>query len=106
MLLFNKSYSFDDESEDDWSDSGYAGTCNFPFRFYESVGCVGDSVGSVSGMGSSIFSLSGIESIGDVFLLVVFIPKEIWFKGGRLIEIFWRPKSLFSLLVSKSVFEL
>ena len=37
----------DDESEDDGSDSGSVGTCNFSFRFEESVGRVGDSVGRV-----------------------------------------------------------
>ena len=73
-----------------------------------SVGCVGDSVvridksvGCVIGVGSGIFVLTGIKSIGDVVPLVVFVPKVVESKGGRLIEIFWRPKSWFSLLVSK-----
>ena len=38
------------------------------------------------------FFLTGIESIGDVVPLVVFLPKGADSKGGRLIEIFWHPK--------------
>ena len=34
-----------------------------------------------------------IESIGDVFLLVVFLLIGVESKGSRLIEIFWRPRS-------------
>ena len=34
-----------------------------------------------------------IESIGDVVPLVVFVPMVIDSKGGRRIEIFWRPKA-------------
>ena len=85
-------------SENDGSDSGSAGTCEFPFRFDESVNYVGDSVGCVeksfgcvSDVGCVIF-LTGIESIGDVVPLVVFLPKGADSKGGRLIEIFWHPK--------------
>ena len=37
----------------------------------------------------------GIESIGDVVLLVVLVPKGFKSKGGRLIEIFWRPNTDF-----------
>ena len=79
----------DDESNDDGSDSGSSGTCAFKFRFDESVGSVGGSVGRsdkfvgrVRGMGSGVFVLKGIESIGDVFLLVMFVPKVIESKGG------------------------
>ena len=70
------------------------------FRFDESVGRVGDSVGCVAnfvvldcGVGSGVFVPTGIESIGDVFPLVLFVPKGVKSKGSRLIEIFWRPKS-------------
>ena len=54
---------------------------------------VGKSVGGVSGVGSGIFVPTGIKSIGDVDLLFVFVPKGVDSKGGRLIELFWRPKS-------------
>ena len=68
----------------------------FTFRFDESVGsdgdsvgCVGESVGRVSGVGSGVFVPTGIDSIGGIVLLVVFLPKGVEYKGGRLIEIFW-----------------
>ena len=67
--------------------------------------CSGKPVGSVIGVGSGYFVPTGIESIGDVVLLCVFVPRVVEFKGGWLIEIFWRPKSWFTaplLLVSKS----
>ena len=46
-MSFDESDLLDDESDDDESDSRSAGMCTFPFRFDESVGCVGDSVGCV-----------------------------------------------------------
>ena len=100
MVSFDESYLFDDDSDDDGSDSGSAGMCSFPFRFDESVGRVGEYVGHVeeyigpvSDVGSGVFVLTGIEIFGDVVLLVVFVPKGVKSKGGRLIEICWRPKS-------------
>ena len=52
----------DDESDDDGSDSGSAGMCDFTFRFEDSVGRadnsvgrVDDSVGRVRGVGSRNF---------------------------------------------------
>ena len=82
MVSFDKSDSFDDESENDGSDSGSAGTCNFPFCFDEFVGRVGDSVvhvekyvGRVNSMGSGVFALIGIESIDEVVPLVLFVSK-------------------------------
>ena len=86
LLSFDALYIFDDESDDDESGSGSHGTCAFPF-------CYGNSVGSVSGLGSGVFVLTVIESIDDVFPLVMLIPKGVEPKGGRLIELFWRPKS-------------
>ena len=71
----------------------------FPF-------CSGNYVDSVSDVGSGVFVLTGIESIGDVVTLVVFVPRGVKSKCGRFIEIFWLPESWFSLLVSKSVFAL
>ena len=100
FLLSDESDSLDDESEGDGSDSGSAGKCAFHFRFEESVahvdkssGCVDESVGLVCDVGSRIFVLIGIESFGDNFPLVVFVPIGLESKGGRLIEIFWPPKS-------------
>ena len=93
MVLLDKSDSVDDKSDDDGSGSGSAGTCTFPFHFDESVGRVGESVDRVSGVSLAFFFPKGIESIGDVFLLVVFVPKGFEFKGGLLIEIFWHLKS-------------
>ena len=92
LLSFDELYLFDDESDDDGSGSGSADTCDFPFCSDESVGSVGKSVGRVSGMGSVIFVPTGIDLIGDIFLLVVFVPKGVESKGGRLIEIFFRSK--------------
>ena len=83
----------DDESDDDGSDSGYAGTCTFTFRFEDSVGCVDDYVGGVYGMGYDVFVPIGIESIVEIVMLVVFVPIGVKYKGGQLIVIFWRPKS-------------
>ena len=72
----------DDESDADGSDSGSAGTCAFPFRFEESIGCVYNSIGRVCGVGSGIFVLTGIKSIGGVIPLVVFVPKGVESKGS------------------------
>ena len=93
MLSSKKSDSLNDESENDGSDSGSDGTCNFLFRFEESIGRVDDSVGYVCGVVSGVFVLIVIESIDNVVLLVVSIPIGVDSKGGQLIEIFWRPKS-------------
>ena len=89
LVSFNELYSFYDESDYDGSDSGSSGTCPFPFRFDDFVGCVGDfvgrvgeSVGRVSDMGSVVFVLTGINSIGDFVLLVLFVPKGVDSKGG------------------------
>ena len=89
MVSFDESDSFDDDSGIDWSDSGSTGTCNFPFRFDGSVSHVRDSVGRVdeylghvSGVGSSVYVLTGIKSIGDVVPFVVFVPKGVESKGG------------------------
>ena len=64
----------DDDSDDDGSDSGFACTRAFLFCFGESVFCVDDSVGCGGGMGYGIFVPIGIESIGDIVPLVVFVP--------------------------------
>ena len=73
-----------------------------PFHFHfeysvghvdESVGRVDDYVGRVCGVGSGVCFSMVIKSIGEVVLLVMFVPVGVEYKGGRLIEIFWRPKS-------------
>ena len=90
---------FLNESDNDETVSGSPGTCDFPFYS-------GHSVGRVSGVGYGIFVLTGIESIGDVFVLLVSIPRGVEFKVGLLIGSFWQPKSLstiFSFLVSNSL---
>ena len=66
---------------------------NFTFCFEDYAGPVDDFVGCVCGVGSSVFVSIGIESNCDVILLVVFAPIRVEFKGDRLIELFWRPKS-------------
>ena len=86
LLSFDELDFFDDESDDDGSGSGSPGTCAFPF-------CSGNSSGSFSGVGSGVFVLTGIDSIDDVVLLVVFVPRGAESKVVRLIELFWRPKS-------------
>ena len=93
MISANESDLLNDKSDDDGSDSGSAGTCTFTFRFEESVGCVESPISRVCGVGSSVFVPIGIDSIGDIVPLVVFVPIGVESKGGRLIEIFWRPRS-------------
>ena len=82
MVSFDKLASFNDDSDNYESDSGSAGTCGLPFFFNESVGRVGKSIGRVSGVGCVVFVLTRIESIGDVVLLVVFVPKVVESKSG------------------------
>ena len=74
----------------DCSDFGSSGTCAFPY-------CFDDSVGRVSGVGSSVFVPVLVGSNFDVVTLVVFVLMGVKSKGGGLIKIFWRPKSGFSL---------
>ena len=89
-ISFDKLFLFDDESGDGGSGSGSPGTCAFTFCSDKSVGCVYKYFGTVRGVGSGILVLTGIKSIGDVVPLVVFAPKGVESKGGRLIKIFLR----------------
>ena len=57
------------------------------------VSRVDDSVGCVCGVGFGVFVLIVIESNVYVVLLVVFKKIGVKYKGGRLIELFWCPKS-------------
>ena len=84
MLSFDKLDFFDDESDDDGSGSVSLGTYNFQF-------CSVDSVGRVNGVGSGFFVMNGIKSIGYVIPSVVFVPRGVESKVGRLIELFWHP---------------
>ena len=86
LLFFNELYLFDDESDDDGSESGSPGTCKFSF-------CSGNFVGRFNGVGSGVFVTTGIESIGGIVPFIVFVTKSVDFKGCQLIEIFWRPES-------------
>ena len=70
--------------------------CAFPLRFEKYVG-------SVSVLGSTIFAPTGVKSKGDDFVSGILVPTGVKSKGGKLIEIFWRLNSLFSLQICKSV---
>ena len=76
MISVEKLYIFDDEFEYDGSGSGSPSTCDFPF-------CYGNSVGCVSGVGSGVFVPTGIDSIGDVVPLVVFVPRDDLLRENR-----------------------
>ena len=67
LLSFDELDLLNDEYDNDVSGSGSPDTCAFLF-------CYGNSVGGVSDVGSCVFVLTGIESIGDVVPLVVFVP--------------------------------
>ena len=71
-MSFNQ-LDFFDESGYDWSGYGSPG---------KSIDSAGGSIGSVSGKGFGDFVLTGIESLGDVFQLVMFMPKGVGSKGG------------------------
>ena len=85
FLFLSGLFFFDDYSDNDGSGSGSYGTCPFPF-------CSSNYVGCVSGVVSWVFVPTGIESIGDVVPLVVFVPIGVDSKIGRFIEIFSRLK--------------
>ena len=92
LVSFDKLYLFDDEFDNDGYVSGSPGTFAFPFSSNKSVGSAGESVGNVSGIGFGDFFLTGIESLGDIFSLVIFVPRVVDSKGVQLIESFWRPQ--------------
>ena len=83
LLSSDESDFFNDESDDDGSESGSAGTCAFPF-------CSDDSVGHFSGMGTNIFVPTGIESNCDVGTFVLSVLIGVESKGGRLIKMLLR----------------
>ena len=75
LLSLDELDCFYDESGNDGSGSGSPGTCAFPFCSGKSVGSLGKSVGSVHGVGSGVFVLAGIESIGDIVPFLLFVPR-------------------------------
>ena len=82
LVSFDELYFFGSESDNDGSGSGSPGTCAFPFCSEKCFGSVGESVGSVSGVGSGDFVPTGIESLGDLVPLFVFLPRGVESKGG------------------------
>ena len=85
FLSSDKSYSLDDESAYDGSDSGSSGTYYFPtfaLRFDDFVGCV-------SGLGYGIFVPTGVKSKCGILDFGLFVPKGVKSKGSQLIEMFW-----------------
>ena len=91
MLLLYKSYSLNDESDNDWSDLGSSGT-----YYFRAISLhFDDSVGSGSDLGSDGFVPTGVESKCDIFTFDVLVPIGFKSKGGRLIEMFWHSNSLF-----------
>ena len=75
LVSFNKLDLFG-ESDNDRSGSGLSG----------------QSVGSAGDVGFGNFVPTGIKSLGDVVPLVVFVPRGVESKCGRLIGSFWRQK--------------
>ena len=98
-LSLNESESLDDDYDDHGLNSGSSGTysfCAFSLRFY-------NSVGSVSVLGSGVFSPIGVEYKWGIFTFYIFVPIGVESKGGRLVEMFWRSNSLFSFQIIDSV---
>ena len=75
LVSFNELDLFD-ESDDFWSGSVSPGKY----------------VGSACGVGFGNFFSNGIESLGNLVPLVVFIPRIVKSKGCQLIESFFRSK--------------
>ena len=71
LYLFNK-------SDNDGSGSGSPG---------KPIGIADESVGSVSGVGFGNFVPTGIESLGEVFQLVLFVPRGVKSKGDQLLGV-------------------
>ena len=85
-MSLDQLYFFGGECDNDGSGSGSPGTFNFSFF------STGEYVGIVLGVGSGDFVPTGIDSLVDIVQLVVFVPRGVESKGGRLIESFWCPK--------------
>ena len=72
---WEKSYSLDDESDDDGSVSGSSGMCFFPLRF-------DNYVGHVSGLGYVVFVTTRVDSKCGVFAFIMFVPIGVKSKVG------------------------
>ena len=81
LVSFKELYFFD-ESDNNGSGFGSAGTFAFPFSSVKSVCSAGEYIGSVSGVVSGSFVLIAIESVGDVVPLVMFVQRGVGSKGG------------------------
>ena len=66
MVSFDELYLFDHESNYFGSGYGSPDACAIPSYSVKAVGSVGKSIGHVYGMGSGVFVLIVIESIGDL----------------------------------------
>ena len=60
---------------------------------------VDKSVGSVSVLGSENFAPTGVKSKVDIFASDIFVPTGVEYKGGRLLDMFWRSNSLLSFQI-------
>ena len=70
ILFLLRFFFFGDESDNNGSGSGSPDMCDFPF-------CSGNYVGRVIRVGYGVFVPTGIKSIGDVVMLVVFVPRGV-----------------------------
>ena len=86
LISSDECNSLDDVFENDGSDSGSSGKCDFPLRFYEYVGIV-------NGLGSDGFVPIVVDSKCDIVTFAVFVPTGVESKSGQLIKIFWRSNS-------------
>ena len=75
-MSFDELCLFNDEYDNDGSISRSPGTRAFPFLSGKTVGSAGESVGSVSGVGSVHFVPILIESVGDFFRCLSFYQEE------------------------------
>ena len=87
LVTFDELDLFSHYSDTDGSGSVSPCTFAFPFSSGNSVGSSSQSVGSVSGVGFGGFFPTGIESLGDVVILVLFVLIGVESKGGQLIGV-------------------
>ena len=73
FLSSDESYSSEDESENDGSESRSSGT----YAFCDFYLCLDNSVGSVSSLGSGVFAPTGIESKCDILHLTCLYQYEL-----------------------------
>ena len=78
LMSSYKSYSLNDESDDDGYDSRSSSTYYFP----DFPLCFDYSVIHVSSLGSDVFVPTGVESKCDIFAFVVFVSIGVESKSG------------------------